>query len=268
MKRGFLIFGVLMLILSACTESNKEETSGTTRFNLYLTDAPGKYEEVLIDIQEVRAHVTAHDSSHHDSGWMDLEVNAGVYDLLDFANDMDTLLASADLPAGKISQIRLILGENNEVKVDGEYHDLKTPSGQQSGIKLNVHEVLEEGITYELWIDFDACKSIVKTGNGKYILKPVIKTYTRETSGAIKGVVVPAASRPFIFTVSASHDTISTIADSLTGKFMLKGLPAGEYDVEFEPVEGFDDEEIEDVNVTLGVVTNLGTVVIEQDDDR
>jgi hypothetical protein len=38
--------------------------------------------------------------------------------------------------------------------------------------------------------------------------------------------------------------------------------------VEFEPVEGFDDEEIEDVNVTLGVVTDLGTVVIEQDDDR
>ena len=268
MKRGFLFFGLLMLIFSACTENDKEEMSGTTRFNLYLTDAPGRYEEVLIDIQEVRVHVTAHDSSHHDSGWMDLDVNAGVYDLLDFANDMDTLLASADLPAGKISQIRLILGENNEVKVDGEYHDLKTPSGQQSGIKLNVHEVLEEGITYDLWIDFDACRSIIKTGNGKYILKPVIKTYTRETSGAIKGVVDPAASHPFIYTVTASHDTVSTIADLLTGEFLLKGLPAGKYDVEFEPVEGFDDEEIEDVNVTLGVVTDLGTVVIEQDDDR
>ena len=268
MRRVYFVFGMMMLLFVACTEDNKDETTGLTKFNLYLTDAPGKYEEVLIDIQEVRVHVTADDSTHHENGWKDLEVNEGVYDLLDFTNDMDTLLATAELPAGKISQIRLILGENNKVKVDGEYHDLKTPSGQQSGIKLNVHEILEEGIEYELWIDFDACKSIVKTGNGKYLLKPVIKTYTRETSGAIKGVVEPVASRPFIFAVSESDDTISTVADSLTGKFMLKGLPAGEYDVEFEPVDGFDDEEIEDVNVTLGVVTDLGTVQIEPEEDR
>jgi len=266
MKKWVLIFGVSVLFLCSCTEENKLE-SGVTKFNLYLTDAPAKYEEVLIDIQEVRVHVTAADSSHHDGGWLELDVNEGVYNLLDFTNDMDTLLASAELPAGKVSQMRLILGENNQVKVDGVYHDLKTPSGQHSGIKLNIHDDLEEGITYDLWIDFDACKSIVKAGHsGIYILKPVIRTFTRETGGAIKGVVKPEASRPFIFAISETNDTVSTRADSLTGGFMLKGLPAGEYDVEFEPVEGFEDEEIDDVVVTLGVVTDLGTVVIEEED--
>jgi hypothetical protein len=268
MRRVYFIYGMLLLFFVSCTDNNKDGTSGLTKFNLYLTDAPAKYEEVLIDIREVRVHVTADDSSHHENGWKHLEVNEGVYNLLDFANDMDTLLASAELPAGRISQMRLILGEDNRVKVDGEYHDLKTPSGQQSGIKLNIHAVLEDGISYDLWIDFDACKSIIKAGNsGKYILKPVIRTYTRETSGAIEGTVEPVASRPFIFTLTDAGDTVSTLADSLTGKFMLKGLSAGEYDVEFEPVAGFDDKEIEDVNVTLGVVTDIGKVIIETEDD-
>jgi hypothetical protein len=38
-------------------------------------------------------------------------------------------------------------------------------------------------------------KSIVETGNGKYILKPVIKIYTEALSGSIQGVVQPVESK-------------------------------------------------------------------------
>ncbi len=44
---------------------------------------------------------------------------------------------------------------------------MKTPSAQQSGLKLNVHEEFLQGVAYEYIIDFDAARSIVKTGNGQ-----------------------------------------------------------------------------------------------------
>ncbi len=266
MKKTMFFVGIIAVALFGCTENNSDNGgTGTTKFNLYLTDAPGKYEEVLIDIQEVKVHVNATDSAD-ESGWIDLDVHAGVYNLLDFTNDMDTLLASAELPAGKISQMRLILGDDNRIKEDGEYHDLKTPSGQQSGIKLNIHAVLEEDITYDLWIDFDACRSIVKAGHsGIYILKPVIKTFSKATSGAISGTVDPVASRPYVMAISSESDTVSTaVTDSISGYFLLKGLPEGSYDVVFEPADtAFQKKTVEDVSVTLGVVTDMGTVEIE-----
>ena len=265
-KNLLLVIGFSSLFFFSCSNNNDDKGSGMTKFNVYLTDAPGDYEEVLIDIREVRVHVDNADSTD-EGGWQTLEnINEGVYNLLDFTNNMDTLLASDELPAGHISQMRLILGDNNQVKIDGVYHDLKTPSGQQSGLKLNIHADLEEDIEYDIWIDFDADKSIVKAGNsGIYILKPVIRTYTRATSGAIEGTVNPVGSRPYVMAVSSAHDTIGTPADTITGAFMLKGLTEGDYTVVFEPVTGYVKKTMEDVSVTFGVVTDLGTIEIEEE---
>ncbi len=264
MKRMIFVLSVIVTFLVGCSVNNQDNDtgSGMTKFNVYLTDAPGEYEEVLIDIQEVRVHVETDDST---GGWQDLDnVNEGVYNLLDFTNNLDTLLASEELPAGHISQMRLVLGENNQIKKDGEYHDLKTPSAQQSGLKLNIHADLEEDIDYDIWIDFNAEKSVVETGNDKYILKPVIRTYTKATSGAIEGIVNPIASRPYVMAISSESDTVGTTTDSLSGYFMLKGLLAGEYTVKFEFDSVYKEKTVENVSVSLGVITDMGTVEIEE----
>ncbi len=264
MKSVIFVLSMFMLGLVGCNLDSNNTGSGMTKFNVYLTDAPGEYEEVLIDIQEVKVHVDVDDST---GGWQDIDnVNVGVYNLLDFTNNLDTLLASEELPAGSISQMRLVLGENNRVKKDGEYYDLKTPSAQQSGLKFNIHADLEEDIEYDIWIDFDANKSIVETGNGKYILKPVIRTYTKATSGAIEGVVSPLAARPYVMAISSGSDTVSTVTDSINGYFMLKGLLEGEYTVKFEFDSVYKEKTVENVSVSLGVVTDMGTVEIEEED--
>ncbi|GAG24199.1 unnamed protein product, partial [marine sediment metagenome] len=56
--------------------------------------------------------------------------------------------------------------------------DVEIPSVYQTGLKL-IHpfEIIAGEIT-ELTIDFDAEKSIIKTGNGSYKLMPVIKIVT------------------------------------------------------------------------------------------
>jgi hypothetical protein len=57
---------------------------------------------------------------------------------------------------------------------DSVLYDLETPSAEQSGLKIKIDKNL--GFTTDsLTLDFDADKSILETGNGKFILKPVIK---------------------------------------------------------------------------------------------
>lgn len=257
MKKFIIPALSILLILGACDDSGENKTV----LSVWLTDTPAEYEEVLIDVKALQVHYS---TGNDDGEWIQInDVNTGIYNLLDFTNGMDTLLAEINMPTGHISQMRLILGDNNSLKNDGVYYSLQTPSAQQSGLKFNIHADLIENITYKIWIDFDAGRSVVKKGNDEYILKPVIRTYTKATSGAIKGVIEPAESKPYISVISESFDTLGTYADTTTGNFLFKGLDAGEYKVEFEPVTGYLNYVIEDVEVITGLVTDLGIVTIE-----
>ncbi|MCY1723298.1 DUF4382 domain-containing protein [Prolixibacteraceae bacterium Z1-6] len=255
MKKILFVLSMAGIVFTACN-NEKTDVEGDGRLVVRLTDAPADYEEVLIDLQELWVNV-ADDST----GWTELplEVN-GQIDLLELANGGDTLLFNDNFPSEKISQMRMILGENNEIKVGGEYYDLKTPSAQQSGLKFQVNATIDPGVDYEMWIDFDAARSIVETGNGKYILKPVIKVFTEVSSGSIKGVVSPVDARPLIQAISAANDTTSTLADTITGEFLIRGLEAGAYKVDFVPVSSYLEEELLDVDVTVGMVTDVDTV--------
>lgn len=248
-----LLVGLVAFIWSCSSHDSQNAT-----VQVMLTDAPGDFEEVNIDIQDVQVNA---DSSS--GGWKSLNnVNKGVYNLLKLTNGLDTLLGDIQLPEGKISQIRLILGDSNTVKVSGQTHAMKTPSAQQSGLKIQIHTSIKAGTNYKITLDFDAARSIVSTGNGSFNLKPVIRSVVAE-SGAIKGVVSPAAATPAVTAASAT-DTVSTYADQLTGKFFLNGLTAGSYKVSFAPKTGYIAKDTSNINVTLGSVTDLGTIVIKQ----
>ncbi len=223
-----------------------------------LTDSPGDFEEVNIDIRSVQIH---REETDNGTDWITLgEINPGVYNLLDFANGADTLLASHSLPAGKISQIRLVLGDNNTLKLkDGTVVDLKTPSGQTSGVKLDIDAVLEADVTYMVLLDFDAAKSVVARGNGQYNLKPVVRTITQAIAGGIKGKVTPAEYKPGIYVISAANDTLGGFANE-NGDFLIKGVPAGTYTVKFYTEDDAHNKTVENVSVTQNQIKDLGTV--------
>lgn len=255
MKNLFYLL-LITIVAAGCDNDDNKAT-----LSVKLTDSPANYQEVLIDVQDVMVNIS---SQGDENGWITLEgTNAGVYNLLDFTNGVDTLLVEQELAAGKISQMRLILGDDNQLKVDGEYHDLTVPSSQQSGLKFNIHADLVEGVTYKMWIDFDAGRSIIAKGNGTYALKPVIRTFTEATSGSIKGVVSPVEAKPYIIAVSASSDTIGTYADTTTGYFLLRGVSEGSVDLTFNPIDGFENKYLNDVVVELGVATDVDTVLFE-----
>jgi len=253
MKKLMIIGCIGLAIgLTACKKNNED---GMTRMNVKITDSPGTYEAIYLSVKEIQILTS--------DGTSTLAVGPTPFNILNFRMGKDTLIASQDIPSGKIQEVRLVLNTTgNQVKINGATYPLTTPSGQSSGVKLKVQETLEAGIAYTLLLDFDAAKSVVKTGNDKYILKPVIRAIPNSVSGAITGIITPSASNPKIYAI-AGTDTLGTISDA-TGKFWFPGVAAGTYKVEIQPVSPYINKTIENVAVVTGSVKDLGTITISQ----
>jgi len=239
---------LMIVMLVGC---NKDDNNKTTRMNIRLTDAPCDFDSVLIDIRQIEVKSAGGDKTIQ-------VMNPGVYNLLDFNNGLDTLLMSEDLPVGRVSQIRLILGENNHVVMNGVKTKLNTPSAQQTGLKINLQADLVEDVTYNLWLDFDACKSIVQLGNGGFNLKPVIRAFSAANSGAIAGTASPANALSYAY-VLQGNDTIGTMP-AVNGQFVIGGVPAGSYTVYFDANTGFQNQTASNVVVMVGQITQIGTI--------
>jgi hypothetical protein len=161
--------------------------------------------------------------------------------------------------------LRLVLGANNTIVINGvtEPLPLETPSAQQSGLKFNIHAELVEGVNYKMWIDFDCARSIVVNGNGDHILKPVIRTFTEATSGAIKGNLQPAAADATVYAIMGS-DSLSALPDPATGNYLIRGVPAGTWTISADGNNGYTDQLIPNIGVTLGQVTVVDTITLVQ----
>lgn len=229
-------------VLTACGGGGggggEAQAEGTLRMS--ITDAPSCYEHVYVTVEKVRVH-TSSTAGDSDSGWRDLNMSAPKrIDLLNLTNGVLEELGSTPLPAGTYSQVRLVLAENggqqplaNAVQPrGGELVGLKTPSAQQSGLKLQVHFTVEANRIIDLVADFDACKSVVVAGrSGQYILKPVVSV-TPKFVASIQGYVTTTLTMGST-TVSAQQSgniVRSTVPDA-SGKFVLAYLPDGTYTV-------------------------------------
>jgi hypothetical protein len=173
------------------------------------------------------------------------------------------LIASGSIQAGTITQIRLILGSNNSVKVNGVVYPLATPSAQQSGLKLQVNQTLVPGVAYMLLLDFDAQQSIVEQGNGQYSLKPVIRVVNATgLSGSIAGSIVP----PSVITALSALDSVGTIYGTFsdtTGSFLIPGIPSGTYTLYVNPPAPYQADTLYNVTVVNGQLTNVGQILLQ-----
>jgi hypothetical protein len=112
---------------------------------------------------------------------------------------------------------------------------------------------------YSFVIDFDAARSVVKTGNDKFILKPVIRTYAETFGGSIKGVVIPADAVAYV-QLANETDTLISLPET-DGKFLFAGLQ-GSYGltVVTDTLSEYADTTIVDIAAENGVVIDLDTI--------
>ncbi len=224
-------FIMLALSLSSCSNDDGD-SNGQAQVGFYLTDAPAirNYSAVHIDVKSISY-------STDGSSWVSLPIAEKIVEITQFNNGRDSLLSNVFLDAGvKVTQIRLVLGENNTVTLsDGTVKSLTVPSGYTSGLKLNVQSVANLTSGYKVLIDFDAARSIVEKGNGTYSLKPVIRSYIEANTSYIDGYLSPVNEPMRVFTITADGDTISTVSDTLNyNYFRLSGLFSGTYPVKVE----------------------------------
>ncbi len=261
-----VMFNTLALVwLAGCNilASNNVERPG--KLQIKLTDAPAGYDSVMIDIRKVEVQNV--DSAN---GWVVVNDSATMVNLLDLTNGAYKVIGQKQLDPGTYSQIRLVLGPDNYVVENGQHHTLEVPSGQQSGLKIDVNATIKPGFTYTLLLDFDAARSIVETGNShsknsKFILKPVIRAVNEALTGSIAGTVAPANARPAIYGINGA-DTVSTVfADTTSGEFKLIGFPAGIYDVSIVPADTtYRDTTITGISVIAGQTQQLDTVILSK----
>lgn len=247
--RWFARLGVVLAAatLAACGGGGGGTPTGTLQ--LSMTDAPACYEHVWVNVEKVRVHMSGDTGTGDgDGAWQDI-VPAGApvrIDLVNLTNGALKDLGTATVPAGTYHQLRLVLANTgNEVTLlDGTTQPLKTPSGQQSGLKIKADFTVLADQTNAFLMDFDACKSIVVTGNGKYILKPVVRL-SAMPAGAIQGWVSSNPTTVSGTTTITTTDVLSSINVSAqqngtvvrstvpdaSGKFILAYLPSGTYTV-------------------------------------
>jgi Domain of unknown function (DUF4382) len=169
-KYSAAIAFIAMVVFISCSKDNSADTSA---LQVRLTDGPTNLREVNIDLREVKVKFS--DDSSNTNGWVTLNTQAGIYNLLGLQNGVDTVIATAPLPKDVVREIRFILGNNNSIKdTFGVVYPLTIPSGSESGLKIKVNKKLSATLE-TIIIDFDAALSIFQTGAGVFKLKPVLK---------------------------------------------------------------------------------------------
>lgn len=240
---GALLATVSLLTLAACGGGGGGggATVNLGTLGVSLTDAPScGFDAVNVTVSKVRVNQSA-SASDTDGGWTDITLNpARKINLLSLTNGTLDALGQTSLGAGHYSQLRLVLDANtgnglaNSVVATGSTTEvsLDTPSAVQSGIKLVNEFDVAAGQRVDLVLDFDACKSIVTKGNGKYALKPVVKVVPTTLNG-IGGFVSPTLLSSHVMVSAQQNGAIvsATTPNATTGEFALTRLPLGNYDV-------------------------------------
>lgn len=229
--------------LVACGGGGGSASTPTTTMGtlaVSMTDAPAcGFDAVNVTVNKVRVHQSG-SAGEADSGWTDITLSpARKINLLNLTNGTLEALGQTALTPGHYTQLRLVLDPNtgnglaNSVIPTGSSVEqpLDTPSALKSGIKLNNEFDVAAGQRVDLVLDFNACKSILTKGNGKYALKPVVKVIPTAING-ISGFVSSALHGNHVM-VSAQQNgvIVSSTVPSATGEFFLARLVPGNYDV-------------------------------------
>jgi len=203
---------------------------GMLRIETFDSPPPEGIEHLYLEVKSLEAH-------HEGEGWLTASTRNNRIDFLALLNGRTAVICDTSLPVGRYDQLRLLLGEENEIVVNGETFALDTPSATTSGIKIHVFFKLEPNDSTRVYLDFDASKSVKEQAN-RYKLAPSFTAYDASKSGRISGRVnySLAASAPrALVTAAEPDDTLATLTDE-DGNYALF-LPAGTYEISCQPGE-------------------------------
>jgi hypothetical protein len=236
MKRILLTLCIASLYACSSNPADDGGGFGTVRIetfdNTLAPDAPGKQNGIPTGVEHVNLTVKSVSVHNSESGaWDTLAQPNMTLDFLDLVNGVTAVLTESPLEVGTYSQLRMVLSDSNEVVIDGQAYPLVVPSGEQSGVKVNLNFAIEADEIVEIYIDFDVPRS-VKWSPNRYSLRPTFKAFKKVLSGTVAGVVTDtsgaAVPNAAVHAVSGGDSTTTITTDAGAYKFILL---AGGYDI-------------------------------------
>jgi Domain of unknown function (DUF4382) len=276
-------------MITGCKKETKTAQTSAMKFN--ITDAPGNFDALNIDIQAIKVHSTT-------SGWITLQSQLGTINILNYVNGNSVLAAQGDVTAGTIDQVQLVLGSGNSVVVNGTTFALS--ASQLSGLNVNLNGQLQAGGQYNFTFDFDAAQSVNASGSGSFSFTPTVRllvdssilsasasgsgsgsistgtsgsgsgslsagTGTLAVSGSSTGSITGSISPAQVASVCISGPDGSSFCTmtNLSGQFTLQAISSGSYSVTITPVLPLvSAHTLSNINVSAGQTTNIGVVTM------
>ncbi|MFC1874420.1 DUF4382 domain-containing protein [Chloroflexota bacterium] len=197
-----LLATLLLLTASACSPTSINESNGEIK--VYVTDAPPNQEvtSIKVAVSEVKVHlakagtvatetntdteitgdVTSEDvtTTEEEAGgeWITIALDeaASTFDLLKIKG-IEQFIGSNGVPAGKYTQVRMVVDTVQVALNNGELQDATVPSNELKIVRP--FDVIEGEATI-LVLDFIADRMVTVTGKGEIMVKPVIKLSVRQ----------------------------------------------------------------------------------------
>ena len=189
-KKLVIALSTASFFLFGCSNSPEQTQNGMVAINvsngdvqtlaktLAGSDLAGAT-NIWLTIKEVQVHTTG-------NSWQTVAQPNARFDFLTLVNGLTRPLELFPLPAGKYTQIRLILAEQdlntespnlaNEVIINGKSYPVIVPSGTQTGIKCNHPFTITAGEETEICLQFDISKALHLNGDSStYIMHPTYK---------------------------------------------------------------------------------------------
>jgi len=256
--KPFLVL-IFPLIIWSCKEF---DDSPKALVNILLLDAPAQWDSVIVEIQGVELELVPNGREG------DIQRIFLPYEPGDKQIDISLLVGGTSLPVarnetqlGKITGITLKLGTGNSLYLNDNRYLLELPEGKTDYYQtLSID--LEQGISYDLILDFDLEKSIQVTNSNPLTLdfSPSISAYSGIGRGDLTGSTSPAEVRPVVFAVNET-DTISTHTNA-SGNFLFR-LKPGTYDVYIDPKDNrYNYDTIRSILIESGKATPLDRITL------
>lgn len=255
---------LLLITLAFSTLSIKQCSKSDNRQNstiyISLADNPADYLQLNLDYKATQ--ITT--SYKQQTTTTDLDVlKPGMINVLDLQNGRDTLLGNIYAQIDQLKSLTFSIGTNNTLRTtEGDFNlVLSSPDDQTTTIQVD-HSIQESDF-YNYYIDFNALKSVTLK-EGIYYLNPSLRVFSKRNTGIISGNILPVEARPIIKVYVGNSDTLSFLAGE-NGQFLLRGIKAGFYDVQFKATNGdYKTKVLEEVQVANNDIINIGTVLLDK----
>ena len=272
-KKSLLFLSLFFLTIAIAVVSCKKDVStessaalapvppGKSQLKIMLTDDPSViFDSIFIDIQRVEVKVEDSTGAEH---WDTLSIRAGIYNILNFRNGLDTLLAVGYVPNGEVEKIRITLGNRNSAVLNGVTIPLPLVNNQNQVI-IDVHGDVDhlDPNHLQLWLDFDGHGSI-RIHNGRLELNLQIGHFSHHNSGELEGKIKPSAAFPVTVTAIAGTDTLRAIPEH-EGEFKIRGIKTSPVKLIITASNGYKDSVINNIQIRVGDDTKLGTIVLHR----